>query len=94
MALAILTTVLCCVPLGVYAITLANKVDTLYYLGEYQRAEMASQDAKKWSIIGIVISFMTCFVYIFLVLILGIVGGEPFWNGFWDGFCNSFFSVI
>lgn len=78
MILAILTTVLCCVPLGVYAITLANSVDTLYYSGEYQKAEMAAQDAKKWSIIGIVIGFVTCIVYILIVLVFGIMGGESF----------------
>lgn len=65
MTLAILTTVLCCVPLGVYAIVLANKVDTLYYAGEYKLAEMAAQDSKKWSIIGILstsILYIVCFV--------------------------------
>lgn len=53
-ALAFLSTALCCFPIGVYALVLANKVDTLYYLGEYQKAEYTAEDAKKWSIIGIV----------------------------------------
>lgn len=37
MTFAIITTVLCCVPFGIYAIIQANKVDTLYYLGEYKK---------------------------------------------------------
>ena len=88
MALAILTTVLCCVPLGVYAITLANKIDTLYYYREYQKAEMAAQDAKKWSIIGMTIGFITWIVYI--IIVLGIIGGESFQEGFWEGLREGF----
>lgn len=53
-ALALLSTILCCFPIGIYAVVLANKVDTLYYLGEYQKAEYTAEDAKKWAIIGIV----------------------------------------
>lgn len=54
LAFAILTTLLFCVPLGIYAIILANKVDSLYDMGEYEKAEMTAKDAKKWSIIGMV----------------------------------------
>ena len=64
LALAILTTCFCCVPIGIYAIFSANKVDSLYYQGEYQKAEMAAQDAKKWSIIGIVIWFCFFIAYV------------------------------
>ena len=84
MTFAIITTVLCCVPFGIYAIIQANKVDTLYYLGEYKKAEMAAQDAKKWSIIGIVTSFVGCILYILIILVLGIIGGEHFWEGFFN----------
>jgi len=73
LAFAIVTTCLCCVPLGVYAIILANKVDSLYYLGEYEKAEMTAKDAKKWSIIGMACGFffqMICIiVYIVLLFI-------------------------
>lgn len=79
MLLAIFTTVFCCVPLGVYAIVLANKVDTLYYSGEYKLAEMAAQDSKKWSIIGILSTAILCVVWFVIVIILAIItDGEVF----------------
>ena len=68
-ALAIITTVVCCVPIGIYAIILANRVETLYYDGEYEKAEMTAQDVKKWSIIGMVISALGFFAYIIILII-------------------------
>lgn len=79
MTLAILTTIFCCVPLGVYAIVLANKVDTLYYSGEYELAEMAAKDSKKWSIIGIVLTFTLYMVFLVIGIVLAILtDGEIF----------------
>ncbi|MBR5350596.1 MAG: CD225/dispanin family protein [Prevotella sp.] len=79
MTLAILTTCFCCVPFGVYAIVLANKVDTLYYSGEYELAEMAAKDSKKWSIIGILSTF-TLYILCFVIgIVLAIMtDGEIF----------------
>lgn len=54
MVLAIITTLCFCFILGLYAIILASKVDGLYAAGEYEEAQMKADDAKKWSIIGIV----------------------------------------
>lgn len=79
MTLAILTTVFCCVPLGVYAIVLANKVDTLYFAGEYKLAEMAAQDSKKWAIIGILSTFTLYLVCFVIGIVLAIMtDGEIF----------------
>ena len=84
MAFAILSTCLCCVPTGVYAIVLASKVDRLYYTGEYEKAEMVAADAKKWSIVGMVISLTFWIVYIIIVIIFGVIGGAAFWDGFFN----------
>ncbi|MFT4127589.1 MAG: CD225/dispanin family protein [Gordonia sp. (in: high G+C Gram-positive bacteria)] len=46
----ILTTVLCCVPLGVVAIVYAAKVDKLWLLGDVEGARKASAAARNWSI--------------------------------------------
>lgn len=35
---AILSTIMCCLPLGVVAILKANKVDTLWYANQHQEA--------------------------------------------------------
>ena len=74
MAFAIVTTCLCCVPFGIYAIIMANKVDTLYDMGEYEKAEMAANDAKKWSIIGMIsglIVELISIVYLILAFAIG-----------------------
>ncbi|MES5006146.1 CD225/dispanin family protein [Prevotella disiens] len=52
--LAILTTACCCLPIGIYAIILANRVNTYYFARQYDLAVMTAREAKKWSIIGIV----------------------------------------
>lgn len=64
MALAIFTTVCCCLPLGIVAIVKANSVNSLYMMKQYQAALMASNEAKKWSIIGIVLSLVAWVIYI------------------------------
>lgn len=63
MMLAMLSTLFCCVPTGIYAIILASKVDKLYYAGEYDEAEKASNSAKKWSIIGAVLGVICSLIY-------------------------------
>lgn len=49
---SILVTVLCCLPFGIAGIVNATKVESLYYSGDYESAEKASKDAKKWTLIG------------------------------------------
>lgn len=64
---AILCTVLCCLPLGIYAIILSTKVNTLWAQGDYTGAEKAAADAKKFSIygavIGVVVYIITSILY-------------------------------
>ena len=64
MALAVLTTICCCLPLGIVAIIKANSVNSLYMAKQYEAANLASQEAQKWSIIGIVCSLVIWLIYI------------------------------
>lgn len=64
MVLAILTTIFCCLPTGIYAIIQSSKVDKLYLSGEYDEAVRAAGEAKKWSIIGIVLAVIGWIAYI------------------------------
>ena len=64
MILAILSTLFCCLPTGIYAIILANKVDSLYYAGDYNEAEKASSGAKTWSFVGAGIAVVGWILYI------------------------------
>ena len=67
---AILCTVLCCLPLGIVAILKANKVETYYNMGNYEAALQASQDARKWSLIGAGVSLVFSILYVLFVVIV------------------------
>ena len=67
---AILSTVLCCLPFGIFAIINSNRVDELYARGDYQGAEEAAKTSKnyvKWSVISAAIAW-------FIAIILMIIG--------------------
>jgi hypothetical protein len=69
---AILTTVFCCLPLGIVSILQANKVSTLYASGDYAGAQKASAEAKKWAlwgtIIGPILYIILVVIYIFVII--------------------------
>ena len=52
---AILCTVLCCIPFGIVSIVYATRVSGLWAEGRYAEAQTASDNAKKWAIIGAVV---------------------------------------
>lgn len=57
---AILSTLFCCLPLGIVSIVYAAKVDGLYAAGDIDGAQKAAAESKKYSkyalILGIVVS--------------------------------------
>ena len=63
-------------PLGVWAIVLASKVDNLWNSGQYAQARENADKAKKISIIGIVAGGVFSVVY--LILTFGIYGAAIF----------------
>ena len=67
LGLAILTTICCCLPLGIVAIIKGNDVGKLYAAKQYDAAMAASNEAKKWCIYGIV-------AYFVIGAILGLIG--------------------
>ena len=66
---AVLSTVLCCVPIGIYAIICANKVDALYAEGNYEEALKQAKEAKKWAIIGAAAGAIFSFIYTIIIII-------------------------
>lgn len=67
---AILTTLFCCLPLGIISIVYAAKVDSQYNAGDYAGAQDSSNKAKTlaiWAAISVVIT-------IILAAFLGILG--------------------
>ena len=75
MALAILTTICCCLPLGIVAIVKASSVDSLYVAKQYTAAMAAANEAKKWCYAGIFISLIIWGIYILAFGGLATLGG-------------------
>ena len=71
---AILTTVACCMPLGIVSIINATKVSSAYAMGDYTGAQKASADAKKWAIWSAVAASIVWILYIIIFVILGAAG--------------------
>lgn len=80
LALAIISTVMCCLPSGIVSIVYSSKVNTLYEAGRYEEAERASKNAKTWGIVSIVVAAVGILLYllIFGIAIFGAMasGGE------------------
>jgi len=80
MVWAILSTVLCCLPLGVVAIVKANQVHTLWFQGFHAEAQKAASEARKWAMWSAISTgiFLLLYVIIFFV-VLG-VGFSSMWG--------------
>ncbi|MBQ7952862.1 MAG: CD225/dispanin family protein [Alistipes sp.] len=52
LVLAILTTLCCCMPLGIVSIIRSTQVNSYWAAEKYDEAMQASADAKKWALIG------------------------------------------
>jgi len=55
---SIVVTLLCCLPFGVAGIVFAAKVDTLKKAGDIVGAQVASANAKKWTMIGFIVGLV------------------------------------
>lgn len=69
---AILTTIFCCLPLGIVAIVKAAQVNTLWAQGQYDAARKSADDAKKWSIWAAVAGVVVIILYVIFVVIVGV----------------------
>ena len=72
---AILSTVLCCLPVGIASIVFAAQVDSKWSSGDYQGALESSEKAKKFAILsaGLAAAGMVLF---FLVVVFGTVASQ------------------
>ncbi len=71
---AILSTLLCCLPLGVVAIVKSTKVDNLWLSGNHAEAIEASKQAKLWSIISAGVGLGGSIIYLIIMMFVAIFG--------------------
>jgi hypothetical protein len=64
LALAIISTILCCLPTGIVSIIYATKVNSAYEDGNYDEAIKASKNAKTWGLISIGAAFLGLIIYV------------------------------
>ncbi|MDH7446850.1 CD225/dispanin family protein [Aquimarina sp. 2201CG14-23] len=69
LALAIISTILCCLITGIVSIIYSTQVNTKYDAGDYEGAMAASKNAKLWGLIGIIGGVA---VWIVMFLIYGV----------------------
>ena len=67
---SILVTILCCLPFGIVGIINASKVNSLYDQGLYDESIRSSANAKKWTMIGLIIGV----VYLIFVIVMVSMG--------------------
>lgn len=78
LALAIISTILCCLPTGIVSIIYATKVNSSYEDGNYDEATKASKNAKTWGLVSIGIAVVGWLIYI---LIFGVALFSAMSNG-------------
>jgi hypothetical protein len=67
---AILSTVLCCLPLGIVSIVYSTKVSGLWAQGRFGEAQAASNNAKKWAIISAVVGVVAYVIGVILWFVI------------------------
>lgn len=70
----ILTTVLCCLPLGIVSIIKASKVNELWATGRHEEAYQAANEAKKWAIWSAILGPVLAIIGFIFFTVLGIGG--------------------
>jgi len=63
LALAIISTILCCIPLGIVSIVYATKVNSSYEDGRYEEANRASKNAKTWGLVSMGVALLGFLLY-------------------------------
>ncbi|KAJ8280622.1 hypothetical protein GJAV_G00057000 [Gymnothorax javanicus] len=69
---SIITTLCCCLPIGIAAIVYSSKASGANSAGDVARAQEASRTAKILNIVGLVLGI----IIIIIVIVLQVVGGR------------------
>ena len=71
---AILTTILCCLPLGIVSIVYSSKVDGQYNSGDFAGAQDSANKAKNFAMWGAIIGGVCIIAYILFIVFVGFAG--------------------
>lgn len=71
---AILCTVLCCLPLGIVAIVKSTQVSNLWAQGQFQAAQQAADDAKKFAMWGAIAGLVVGVIWAVIAVVGGMAG--------------------
>lgn len=66
---SILVTIFCCLPFGIAGIVNASKVESRFYAGDIEASELASANAKKWTLIGLIVGVVGIIIYSILMFL-------------------------
>ena len=66
LALAIISTIICCLPLGIVSIIYSTKVNTAYDAGNYDEAMRNSKNAKTWGIVSVAVALAGLVIYLLI----------------------------
>lgn len=69
---AIVSTILCCWPLGIVSIIKSTKVNSLWSQGDFAEAQKSADDAKKWAIYSAIGAAVFWVLYIVLSVVIGV----------------------
>jgi hypothetical protein len=72
---AILTTVLCCLPLGIVSIIKSSQVNSLWAQGQYDAARKSAEDAKKWAMWSAIVAVAFVMIYVAVIVVFAITAG-------------------
>jgi len=79
LAMAIITTILCCLPLGIVSIVFSTQVNSKYAIGDYEGALKASKNAKLFWMISLITGLVIIVGYTAFVFF---VAGDEFMDAF------------
>jgi hypothetical protein len=70
----ILTTLLCCLPLGVVSIVFASQVNGKWASGDYAGAQQSAAKAKQFAIWSAVVEAIVAVLVVLWIVIVGVAG--------------------
>jgi predicted secreted protein len=73
---AILSTLFCCLPLGIASIVFAAQVNSKYAAGDIAGAQDSSNKARQFALWATIIGVVLIILYILLVVVLGVAGSS------------------